>query len=374
MSLAFKVQAGPHNRYATPMQVPLPAPDDWPEHAMLQGPGGLCLPADKIGDTLYFVLPALPSSEEAAFELCACQSDGEGVQLSLESERISISYDGKEVTAYNFAGDLVRPYLYPLLGPSGKQVTRNFPMKDLPDESHDHKHHRSVWIAHGDLNGTDNWSEEPNHGWQQHLDFELIFSGGALGRLVEKLQWETNDHKPQLSERRTVTCWNIGGENRLFDFQIELTALDEDVLFGDTKEGGLLSVRVASELDVPRTGTITNSFGGVDEGETWGKRAHWCDYSGTVEGTPLGLAIFDSPANPWYPTWWHVRNYGLMTANPFGLTHFEPETGRRGDLLLKAGETLTARFRLYVHSGDVVQGRVQQAYLDYVAPPKVSFE
>ena len=65
------------------------------------------------------------------------------------------------------------------------------------------------------------------------------------------------------------------------------------------------------------TGHIVQSTG-VRDGATWGKRAEWCDYYGPVEGQVVGIAIFDHPSNPAHPTWWHVRDYGLFAANPFG--------------------------------------------------------
>jgi len=35
---------------------------------------------------------------------------------------------------------------------------------------------------------------------------------------------------------------------------------------------------------------MLNSNGGVGEGQIWGKRADWVDYSGTVNGESLGIA------------------------------------------------------------------------------------
>ena len=69
--------------------------------------------------------------------------------------------------------------------------------------------------------------------------------------------------------------------------------------------------------DADKDGAIVNSYGGSQEMETWGKRAHWCDYVGPVNGKTVGITIMDSPGNFRYPTYWHVRDYGLMTANPF---------------------------------------------------------
>jgi len=161
---------------------------------------------------------------------------------------------------------------------------------------------------------------------------------------------------------------------RLLEMRVTFTASEGDVRFGDTKEGGICSVRVAYPMEVDRGGRIENAFGGVNEEETWGKRAHWCDYSGVVDGHLVGIAIFDHPSNLRHPTYWHVRNYGLMTANPFALSHFLPGQGLDGSYTLRAGQSLEFRYAIYVHAGDATQGAVRQRYLHWIYPPRASAE
>ena len=40
-------------------------------------------------------------------------------------------------------------------------------------------------------------------------------------------------------------------------------------------------------------------------------------------GKTYGVAVLDDPRNPLHPTRWHVRAYGLLAANPFGLSYFD---------------------------------------------------
>src|SRR5439155_7574274 len=110
------------------------------------------------------------------------------------------------------------------------------------------------------------------------------------------------------------------------------------------------------------------------EAVTWGKRAEWCDYYGPVDGKTVGVAIFDHPGNPRHPTWWHVRDYGLFAANPFGRHYFEnlPDKSA-GNLVVPAGQSITFRYRFYAHEGDEKQSKVAERYADYVkAVPKKS--
>jgi hypothetical protein len=115
------------------------------------------------------------------------------------------------------------------------------------------------------------------------------------------------------------------------------------------------------------TGHIVNSEG-IRDDATWGKRAKWCDYYGPVEGKTVGIAIFDNPANPRYPTWWHVRDYGLFAANPFGQHDFENLKDKKtaGNLVVPAGQSVTFRYRVYMHEGDDQQAGVAARYAEYL--------
>jgi hypothetical protein len=133
---------------------------------------------------------------------------------------------------------------------------------------------------------------------------------------------------------------------------------------GDTKEG-TFAIRVVKALEAP-VGHMLNSEGAVGEKEIWGKRARWVDYSGTVEGEKLGLAIFDHPKNPKYPTYWHARGYGLFAVNPFGEHDFCNDPTRDGSLTIPPGQTLTLRYRVFIHHGDAAEAQVAEAYERYV--------
>ena len=163
----------------------------------------------------------------------------------------------------------------------------------------------------------------------------------------------------------------------VLDYEVELRATHGEVVLGDQKDGGMgirvaesmrvLKPRVKGQKTAPRgEGHIVTSEGARDA-EAWGKRAKWCDYYGPVEGKTVGVAIFDHPANPRHPTWWHVRTYGLFTANPFGLSSFEKNPDKNvGNFTIPAGQSVTFRYRFYFHEGDEKQGRVEEQYAAYV--------
>ena len=104
----------------------------------------------------------------------------------------------------------------------------------------------------------------------------------------------------------------------------------------------------------------------------WGKRATWVDYYGPVEGATVGVAMLDHPRNLRHPTWWHVRDYGLFAANPFGIHDFEPQQpAGAGDHALPAGGTLTFRYRVFLHNGTTAEARIADVWTAYAEPPKV---
>src|SRR5213075_3511630 len=112
--------------------------------------------------------------------------------------------------------------------------------------------------------------------------------------------------------------------------------------------------------------TGVQSSGDGDD-KAWGKRADWCDYYGPVDGRTVGIAIFDHPSNPRYPTWWHVRDYGLFAANPFGLHDFEKKEKGAGDMTVKAGDSVTFKYRFYIHPGDEKDANVAERFAEYIA-------
>jgi len=295
-----------------------------------------------------------------------------GVRIEQLADRLRVEIDGRLFTKYFFK-DVPRPYCYPLIGPGDAAMTRNWPMKATPGEEHDHPHHRSLWFAHGSVNGHDFWSEEKGFGKIVHEHFLAIESGKTEGLIRSANNWITADGTLVCTDERTLRFYTPRNPaERVFDFEITLHATNGDLTFGDTKEG-TMAVRLAETMKLkghPSQSRIVTSTGARDD-RTWGTRADWCDYSGLVDGKTVGIAIFDNPGNPRHPTWWHVRDYGLFAANPFGKHDFEKLADKSaGDLRVPAGQSVSFRYRFYLHEGDEQQGRVAEHYRDYVTPGK----
>jgi hypothetical protein len=291
-----------------------------------------------------------------------------GVRITQQADRLRIEINGQLFTEY-FYKAVPRPYFYPLIGPGGAPMTRNWPMKTTPDEEHDHPHHRSLWFAHGEVNGYDFWSEAKDFGKIVHQGFGEIKSAKEVGVIQSTNQWVAANGTVICTDERTVRFHAPGpADDRMIDFEITLRAPESDVTLGDTKEG-TLAIRLAETMRLKGKvghGHIVNSEG-IRDDATWGKRADWCDYYGPVEGNTVGIAIFDHPRNPRHPTWWHVRDYGLFAANPVGQHDFEKLPDKHaGNFVIPAGKSATFRYRIYLHPGDEKQAHVAAKYEEYV--------
>ncbi len=326
---------------------------------------------------MSFVVEGLKAGKSADFVLKVGEKHPRGsiAELVPGQNKVDVKLSGKHFTTYVYGGeDFARPYLFPVVAPSGVKVTRSYPMADVEGEMKDHRHHRSIWVAYGEVNGVDNWSEGEGHGGTVHRGFVSQTSGPIYAKIATRNDWVSSSGEKVMEEWSSFKFYNLTDGGHIFDAVIKLAATEGKVEFGDTKEGGIISVRMASSIDVPRGGTIRNSFGGINEGETWGKKADWCDYYGPTEGKVAGIAVMDHPGNLRHPTNWHVRDYGLMTANCFGLSYFYGDKSIRGEYTLEKGKELVFRYRLFVHDGDTEEAGVAEKYHDYINPPKVTVE
>lgn len=297
--------------------------------------------------------------------LASFAASAENVVVTRLEDRIRIEVGGSLFTEYRH-GDATKPYFYPVLLGDGTPLTRDWPMKeDTAGEEKDHPHHRGLWFSHGKVNGHDFWLDNAR-GSLIVQDKVVETTSGATGVLRTTSKWQLRDGTVICRDERTVRVRAVPG-GRVMDFEVTLVASEGPLVLGDTKEGSM-SIRLNEAMRLTRrgpdrkpvagAGTIINSEG-VKNGDTWGKRAKWVDYYAPLEKGVVGVAIFDHPENPRFPTWWHVRDYGLFAANPFGQHDFErlPDASA-GDLKVPAGGKVTFRYQFYFHQGDTAAADV----------------
>jgi Family of unknown function (DUF6807) len=312
-----------------------------------------------------------------------------GVELKVDesARRVDVTIDGKPFTSYIWPTTLKKPVLYPIRTAKGTLVTRGFPLDPRPGERVDHPHHVGLWLNHGNVNGLDFWNnsdaikpaDAPKMGTIVHRKIVHAKSGADQGTLTVETAWMTHDGKQLLKELTTFT-FRGGADSRTIDRVTTLTALDQQVVFKDSKEA-FMGMRVTRALEQPadKAETFTDASGkatavpvldntgvtgkyvsseGKEGDAVWSTRGKWTLLGGSINGEPVTLAILDHPSNPGYPTHWHARGYGLFAANPLGDKELNETTSF--DFTLQAGQSVTFRYRILVLSAVPSRERIER--------------
>jgi len=308
--------------------------------------------------------------------------------------RVDVLIDGKPFTSYIWPTTLKKPTLFPLRSANGTVVTRGYPLEPRKNERVDHPHHVGLWMNSGDVNGLDFWNnsdaikpeQQPKMGTIFHRKIVSATGGADTGTLVVETEWVKPDGNPLVKEH-TQFVFRGDAKSRTIDRTTTLTALGERVVFKDNKEA-FYGMRVARELELPydKAEVLTDASGkptpkpildntgvsgqytsseGLKGDDVWGQRARWMMLTGTVQNAPVTIAMFDNPANPNYPAFWHARGYGLFAINPLG-EKVLPGGGKRDfDLTLEPGKSVTFLYRVTIFNGTAKPEEVEKAYQEF---------
>lgn len=292
------------------------------------------------------------------------------MEVAVDDEGATITIDGELFTRYVLNSG-TKPILYPVIGPTGKPVTRGYPMEPVgPDERDDHIHHRSIWFGYQGINGINFWTEpgdpsklDSQHGRQVHKGFKTVELDNDTVVLVTENDYVDSNGKVVASDERTCR-FGADDQTRWIDYTVKLWSPEGPLVLDDTKEGAF-AVRVAGgvKVDAKQGGKIVSSNGDEDA-EAWGKPAAWVDYHGPVEGETVGIAILAHPTSLQAEPRWHVRNYGLFAANPIGAKLYSGGQVE-GGLERPENEPIVLRHRVLIHKGDHLDADIAGAYANY---------
>jgi hypothetical protein len=316
------------------------------------------------------------------------------VDFVREPNRIDVTADGRLFASYVYGDNLPKPSLVPVRSVSGIEVTRRWPLTKLEGGSMDHLHHVGLFFCVDRVNDTNFWNYYRNPGGREpkirHVRFEETAGGPGRGVLRAVSHWIDKKGNLVLEEKRSMTF--IAGEHEgeyAIDFGIDLTAQAEQVVFEDIEEG-VLGVRLSDYLresdreggvrpgrtlpaeSVAGTGRYFSSNGDQTAENVWGKRARWVALQGVKGGKVVGLAILNHPESINYPTYWHVRDYGLFAANPLGQGDFQRQGKYKKNpviplrLTLKPGQTAHFRFFVIVFEGVRTQKEIEERFRAFV--------
>lgn len=287
--------------------------------------------------------------------------------------RITVLVDAQPIATYVYEDDQIsRPYFANVRAPGGIQVTRNHPPIERVDVMDHPEFHPGIWMAFGDLGGSDYWRLKAP---VRHVEFtEPPRGGDRQGTFAASFRY-LDEHDPAKTVCEEVCRYTIHvrPSGYLIDWDTTFSSTDE-LSFGDQEEMGL-GVRVASAIRVENQsrrfpgavaggGTILDADGRRNEDQVWGNASAWCDYSGPLDGMHAGITIFCHPTN-FRPSWFHARDYGFVTANPFGRQAFRQ--GEKSKVVVKPGELLRLRYGVLLHADPSDQPpNLDAAYKDYL--------
>jgi hypothetical protein len=278
-------------------------------------------------------------------------------------------------TSFLYPDSLEKPVLFPIYDADQALITRGFPMSPRAGEPVDHPHHTGLWFTYENVNGIDFWNnsyaiaaeKKSLYGWIK-TDRLMEVSSGSPAVLRYHANW-VNQQNQVLMEETTRFEFSGNDSERIID---RLTVLKADTaIFLEDAKDGLLGLRLTHELQIPATGSqlFKDNKGNVtrvladsmangnyltSEGKlgdsVWSTRASWCKVFGKIGRDSVSITIFDDPANPNYPTFWHARGYGLFAANPLGEKIFT--NGKSSfNLKIRKGESVRFHYRILIQNG-----------------------
>lgn len=301
----------------------------------------------------------------------AASCAGPSIVFHEGEDRIDVTVAGEPFTSYLHGDDLTKPILYPLYSPSGIRLNRGFPLVEVKGESRDHPHHAGLFFTYDRVNDTGFWNNTTSPPRIEHVEVAKAEGGRGEATLAIKAHWTGMNGEVLLEERRMMVFSAASGI-RTIDFEIELEAGKEEVVFFDTKEG-MFGIRVAPWLkEKGGSGEYLASTGERTAKNVWGRRAAWVRLQGKKDGAAAGIMICDHPDSVNHPTFWHARDYGLFAANPLGQAVFERSRGNKEALpfrlVLAPGETASFRFRVILYEGDRTVPELESWYAAFTAP------
>ena len=313
--------------------------------------------------------------------LCGATTFAQNLPVTFKNTQTSVdvSIGGKPFTSYFFPGQdvLKKAVLFPLISAKGTTITRGYPMAPRAGERVDHPHHVGMWLNYEDVNGFDYWNNSTNiiaslqnHKMGTIVHTSIVKQEAKSGTLVVSADWIDNDGKGQkVLQEKTTYVFSGTADSRTVDRITTLTALADQVLFKDVKDG-MFAIRVARQLEIPsnKPDVFTDAHGvetkvpvmdnsgvngdywsseGVKGEAVWSTRAKWMNLHGEMDNHSISVTIFDHPSNVSYPSYWHARGYGLFAVNPLGAKVFSNGKEER-NLTLKKGDSVTFRYRTLI--------------------------
>ena len=283
-----------------------------------------------------------------------------------DSGRLTIFENENPVLSYNFGMQLQEgvseryrrsTYIHPIYDLKGNILTDDFPS--------DHYHHRGLsWMWPKIFVDSVRYDLWHIYGQQGELNgIHQVFGkwivqevGPVCATIGSKNIWQLDTGQKVMDEWVYVKVYKAADNTRAVDIKLIWKAITTIGIEGQTKKGyGGLNFRFA-----PRRETQIYSNLGKEEDSDL-KELPWADQSAKFGDNNYfsGLSIFQQKENNNHPAGWCLRHYGFLGVAWPGVERYN----------MKPGETLSLSFRIWIHQGDVEEGKVGSAYDIFNNPP-----
>ncbi|MBI2926737.1 MAG: PmoA family protein [Verrucomicrobia bacterium] len=328
-----------------------------------------------------FVLGRLPRGAKKTFELVQAKLEASAVG-TVKAERVpgavDVTLGGVRVLRYNTEKtELPRPdikpvlrrggYVHPILTPSGKVVTDDYPRN--------HLHHHGLWFAWTatEFEGRkpDFWNMVEAKGTVEFVALDRAWSGPVHAGFVSRHRFVdllASEPKAALNEIWEVRAYNVGRgakPYRMFDLISTQTCAGSAPLKLLNYRYGGIGFRGHAAWDGAPNCFFLTSEGEADRVKAHATRARWCHMGGKLDGALAGIAFLGHPDNFRAPEPMRVH-----PDEPF--FNFAP--CQAGDFEIAPGKPYVSRYRFIVSDGPPDKAELDRLWNDYAHPPEVKVE
>jgi hypothetical protein len=329
-----------------------------PTPALFQNPAGL-----EPGKGFSAILPG--NANPGKMKLAGVSKEDSPLHFEeMEGGRLALLDGVRPVFVYNYGLQLASgapedrrrsTYIHPVYDLRGTVISEDFPL--------DHFHHRGlswmwprVFVAGHEY---DLWTIK---GIWQHFDKWICRQTGPVCAILGvENSWQLQDRKV-MQEYVWIRAFRQMGPGRVLDVRITLQALEPLELVGEKDKGyGGFSLRLPA-----RQGTAVVTPEGLEQEDSNMKKVSWADLSALFAGKSerTGIAIFQHPSHPGHPAGWTLRvkdQYGFLGVAWPGWERVK----------LEPGKPVTVIYRVWIHDGGILEGKVKEQFAGFSDPPKI---
>jgi hypothetical protein len=326
----------------------------------------------------WAVLPSVPAERTVRYRIEPSLKETlpERVVAARDISRVRVTVDGRPALTY--VGEPLRlpagvedvyergGYLHPVMTPSGRRVTEDYPPN--------HKHHHGIWAAWTRTTfagrAPDFWNMGDRTGTVEFERLGRAWSGPLTAGFEARHRYmdllAPTPTTAVLEDWRVIAyAWPTSARPaHVFDLEITQTVTGTVPLELPTYRYGGVGMRGRHEWDgKDRTFFLTSTGRGRLPGH--GTRATWVHMSGDVEGQRAGIAMLSHPDN--------VRSPQPMRIHPTEpFFNFAPQ--QAGPMAIRPGEGLTLRYRFVVMDGPPDAAWLDAMWQAYAMPVRARVE